>query len=138
MAQNYLAEALCSLGKYEEAYEILDVQLTLPSPETMHPNTDQRPSSLINSNWGEANIAETHHIRPELMAEVVRNTNRAVVWALLGKLTDAQIILQSILAECPTFPPAIRGLVYTFLRLGKKQEASALLQELNVSPVSLL
>jgi hypothetical protein len=71
------------------------------------------------------------------MAEVYRNTNRAVVWALLGKVADAQIILQSILSECPTFAPAIRCLVYTLLRQGKKKEASLFLDDLNVSPVPI-
>lgn len=75
-----------------------------------------------------------NQIRPELMAEIHRNTNRAIVWALLGKLTDAQIILQSILSESPTFSPAIRCLVYTLLRQGKQKDASLLLTDLNVSP----
>jgi tetratricopeptide (TPR) repeat protein len=136
LAQNYLAQALCSLGRYEEAYEILDIQLTIPPPETFNLNADERPGNHTKGySWGIDDIGAAH-IRPELMAEVLRNTNRAVVWALLGKLTDAQIILQSILSECPSFPPAIRCLVYTLLRMGKKQEASVLLVDMNISPVS--
>lgn len=131
LARNYLAQALCSMGKYVEAYEILDIQLSTP------PSSEDFNASFAYGarDWGVTGIGE-NSVRSELIAEVYRNTNRAVVLALLGKVTDAQIILQSVLSEFSTFSPAIRCLVYTLLRQGKKYEASLFLDDLNVSPVS--
>jgi hypothetical protein len=139
LAQNYLAEALCFLGRYEEAYEIMDIHLIMPSPAdiTSEDGTDRSGGVGAGAGAGAADLLALTHIRPELIPEVLRNTNRAVIWALLGKLSDSQIILESILSECPSFPPAIRCLVYIFLRQGKIQEARDLLVELNVSPETI-
>ena len=123
LAQNYLAEALASLGKCEEAHDILNIQLVSPPQGSLIFKND-----IVRGSKGDIPTDQ------EVMIKIATKTNRAVVLALLGKLTDAQILLQDVLNDYPSFLPALRCSVYVLLRLGQHHEAKALLSDMNVSP----
>jgi len=97
-ANNYIAEALCMLGRAEEAVQSLD----LSAGEIIDSSEDNR----VCGNF----------------------TNLAAVYVLEKNISKAHLCLKAALSCNPNYTPALRLLAYLFLKLGKINEAMKLMR----------
>jgi tetratricopeptide (TPR) repeat protein len=115
LAETYACEALCSLGRMEEALLLLQPHL----------DESQQMSSILNS----TNIPNHWNLNLKISKNetnyqyTISSYNIASTYILQGLLYDAQILLESILENISTFTPAIKMLAYVLLRKGKTSEA---------------
>ena len=154
LAATYECEALCSLGRVEEAMTLLlphykpnhppstdtIVSTALPALTTMniprHYFTDNsypigldRGVESVLVSTAEAN-SSNHTCSID---NLVSTVNYASALALQGDLNKSQIILEGLISTCPTFIPSIKLLVYVLLRKGRPEEAIAALRSFRIS-----
>jgi tetratricopeptide (TPR) repeat protein len=118
LAETYACEALCSLGRMEEAIVLLQPQLDKPHPSILN-------SKNIPNHWNlnlKTSKNETNY------EYIISSYNIASTYILQGLLYEAQILLESVLENISTFAPAIKMLAYILLRKGKTSEALKILK----------
>ena len=93
----YAIEALCSLGRFEEALRLLDLQL------------------LVKDDVDMDNISMPHSVRSDL--------NRAIVCCYQGKYSDAYVNLVRLREKYPYLAPINRSFLFVLLRLGLHKDA---------------
>ena len=112
LAQMYAAEALCTLGRVDEA------------ADTLAPLEPQNPpiEDLLLEQDGLTELTPTQ------ASYVARTINLAVVEAVRGELEEARMTLESALDVSASHPEALRCLIYVLLRQGKTVEAVEILR----------
>lgn len=113
IAKMYCVEALCALGKVNEAMDLLDIQ----------PIGIQDIS--IESYWLNSQF---DNCPPGERIKIISSVNRAVVQCVMGNINDACVILRHVLTVAPKFSPCVNCLIYVLLRMGNIQEALSLTQ----------
>lgn len=120
LAQSYLMEALCALGRVQEASEVANSQRV---------GVKDLSGCSIPASWSTDGVTGN----PQQLARAVVLVNRGAVCILQGKLEEAKLRMQAALSECPNFTPAAQGLLYVLLRKGQNPaEALQLMRTLRL------
>lgn len=150
LAETYACEALCALGRVEEAMLILQPQYTVSQsalPTSSLLNSKNVPEYLFTDNSAphgsnNTNIYKMAELYSE--SETVNSTdfgnevpcyeksvstlNYATALIMQGNFSKSMSILENLRELCPTFVPCIKLLSYLFLRNGQQKEALLVLK----------
>jgi len=119
LAQTYCVEALCTLGRPSEAADLMEQQQQIVDVDLKQ--------CVLPVAWGANGVPLI--VNPN-MARAVSLLNRGSTLALQGRLDEARAHIETSLRLCPKFSPAIRGLMYVYLRRGQSAQALQLLRTL--------
>lgn len=152
----YAAEALCKTGDNAEASLLLEPSyLLIPSSwgsrcaktdisggKDSHTNISSEVDWSSSPAWItddtvaamcadglDLNCSDSTTAVTAGLVEAVVSTNRAVVMCVRGDLAAAQSLLRNILNTFPTYSPAIRNLVYVYVRRKDHSGAVQVLQK---------
>jgi tetratricopeptide (TPR) repeat protein len=117
-------EALCGLGRTEQAEQLLDVVL-LAVPEK------SIASNQVLVSWG---VDGSSPFDACDAPRVVKLLNIAIVKSFQNRLDEAETQLAGIVESYPNFFPAVRCLAYVYLRQKKVENALQLLAGYNTFP----
>ena len=156
MAETYACEALCALGRVEEAMAILHPQYTVSQsapPTSSLLNSKNVPEYLFTDNSDPLASRNTFmHKKAERYSETINSTdseseipcyeklvstlNYATALIMQGNFSKSMSILENLRVQCPTFAPCIKLLSYLLLRNGQQKEALSVLKcnRLNFNP----
>ncbi|GAB5357560.1 hypothetical protein AAMO2058_000384700 [Amorphochlora amoebiformis] len=129
----YMAEALCMTAKPTEACKFLnspslqsDAALNIPPPNYTFRNSFKRKRLSAVGSRGESDADKKKWIAWNKAALFV---NLASCFVLRNNLAQALQVVKRAELIYPSFPPALRLLVYIYLRSGVKESALRLLKE---------
>ena len=150
LAETYSCEALCALGRVEEAMVILQPQYTVSQsalPTSSLLNSKNVPEYLFTDNSAPHGSNNTNIYKmAELYSEsetvnttdfgngvpcyekLVSTLNYATALIMQGNFSKSMSILENLRELCPTFAPCIKLLSYLFLRNGQQKEALLVLK----------
>ena len=148
MAETYACEALCALGRVEEAMVILQPQYTVSQsapPTSSLLNSKNVPEYLFTDNSApQASRNTVLYKRAEQHSETVNSTdsvsevpcyeklvstlNYATALIIQGSFSKSMSVLEDLRELCPTFAPCIKLLSYLLLRNGQQKEALSVLK----------
>lgn len=133
LGYNYYVEVLCQLGKQDKAASFLKTQFDVNYPDTVigsvyHSNELFRTSTSSTSSTSStlATSSKLFHAQQKLppnVATMALQVNKAVVLVLRGQYSAAVTILEAIVRVNPAFMPALRCLIYVYIRQGKMKQA---------------
>jgi hypothetical protein len=122
---SYLVQALCVLGKQNEANEVLKTRL----------DGDCSDEALVN-----CAIPPGSFLRPSFLAHgagvarAAQHVNKAIVLLLRGYTSAALTIIEATLRLCADYAPAVRCLLFIYIRQGRHRHA---LNVLNIYKLSI-
>lgn len=148
LAETYACEALCALGRVEEAMVILQPQFTVSQsapPMSSLLNSKNVPEYLFTDNSAPHEDKNTviHKISEQysetviptgIVCEVpcyeklVSTSNYATTLIMQGNFSKSMSILENLREQCPTFAPCVKLLSYLLLRNGQQKEALSVLK----------
>jgi tetratricopeptide (TPR) repeat protein len=123
LAHNYAAEALCALGRVDEALTLLDPSASNFS-EKCFVNSTTLDATLESPYMEHTERSERLPLFPKAMLYV----NLATLYIYKDDTKQAIECLQQSLTLIPGFAPAVKALVYLSLRQGYAEQALALLR----------
>lgn len=124
LSGSYLVQALCMLGRHEAAGDFLKSQLEAsqaPAEDLLAGCNVPRGCFFPHS--GVPAGAPLSPARRMLVASASLQVNKAVVLLLRGFMSAALTIVESTLRACPDYAPAVRCLIYIYLRQGRTRQA---------------
>ena len=128
-AHTYAAEALCVLGRPEDALKHL-----LPNPGQTPLSEEAAAAALQEQKQSESKVVvmtADSFLPPEHFAARARSAlhlNLANVYLLQNNLAAAEKCVRAGLAACPTSPDALRSLLFILLRTGNTAAALEVLK----------
>ncbi len=122
---SYLVQALCMLGKQNEANEVLKVRL----------DADCTDEALVNCTIPSGSFLRLSFLVPGAgVARAAQQVNKAIVLLLRGYTSAALTIVEASLRMCPDYTPAVRCMLFILIRQGRHRHA---LNVMNVYKLSV-
>ena len=123
LGYNYYVEVLCQLGKQDKAASFLKTQFDINYPDSVIGSVYMSSDLFRGTAATPSKLYQSQFKLPPSIAAMVMQVNKAVVLILRGQYSAAVTILEAILRMNPAFMPAIRCLIYVYIRQGKLKQA---------------
>eukprot|EP01034_Spumella_vulgaris_P021396 gene21396-27426_t len=111
---SYLVQALCMLGKFAEANEVFKTRVDADCTDEAILNCAVPPKSFLRPSFAAPDRG---------IARAAQQVNKAIVLLLRGYTSAALTLVEAALRVCADYAPAVRCLLFIYMRQGRSRHA---------------